>query len=236
MRGTIGAIEFEVVPTSVRHGPGSADVLNLANGYPTDEARRARHTRFVAEQLERFPEGQFVATTRAGGAEHVIGTATTMRTRRPPAAPPLTWREAIGDHGLPHHDPTGSWLYGVEIAVHPDYWRRGVGSALYRARLALVGSLGLDGWYAGGMLMGYHRVAGLMAPRTYARRVIAGEMRDPTVSMQLRRGLVAAGIIEDYYPEPRAGNCAVLLTWVPTADRPPRSAATEAVTRRLHLR
>jgi GNAT superfamily N-acetyltransferase len=219
-----GRFDFEVVPTSVHHGLETADVLSLANGYEIDGERRVRHARLVAEQVERFPDGQFVAVTRVDGAERVVGTATTMRTGRPPFALPLTWGDAIGDHGLPYHDPTGAWLYGVEIAVHPAYWRRGVASALYRARLALVGALGLRGWYAGGMLMGYHRVARLMRPRAYAERVIAGDLQDPTVSMQLRRGLLAAGIIEDYYPEPKAGNCAVLLTYLPRGGGAPEGA------------
>jgi len=208
-RPTDARNDVEVVPTDARHGPGSFDVIHLANGYPLDDERRRLHARRIEEQLERFPEGQFVAVHRDRGAEIVVGTATTMRTRRPPTAPPLGWNEVIGDYGLPHHDPDGDWLYGVEIAVHPDYQRRGIATALYRARLALVPELGLKGWYAGGMLMGYHRYADVLTPRAYAERVIAGELVDPTVSMQLHRGLQARGIIEDYYPEPKAGNCAV---------------------------
>jgi GNAT superfamily N-acetyltransferase len=215
MRGTTGSFDFDVVPTEVRHGPGVYDVIHLANGYPLVEERRARHSRFVAEQLGRFPEGQFVAVTREGGEERVIGTAATMRTRRPPDAPPLRWLDVIGDYGLPKHDPDGDWLYGVEIAVHPEYQRRGVATALYKVRLGLVQDLRLRGWYAGGMLMGYHRYAGVLSPREYAERVIAGELQDPTVSMQMRRGLLPTGIIEGYYREPKAGDCAVLLTWFP---------------------
>jgi len=217
--------DVEVVPTEARHGPGSFDVIHLANGYPLDDERRRLHARRIEEQLERFPEGQFVAVLRERGAEIVVGTATTMRTRRPPTAPPLGWNEVIGDYGLPHHDPEGDWLYGVEIAVHPDYQRRGIATALYRARLALVPELGLEGWYAGGMLMGYHRYADVLTPRAYAERVIAGELVDPTVSMQLHRGLQARGIIEDYYPEPKAGNCAVLLVWQPPVTAPSKGAA-----------
>jgi GNAT superfamily N-acetyltransferase len=219
MRGSSRSTTFDVVPTEVRHGPGAHDVLSLANGYPVVAERRAAHARHVAEQLERFPEGQFVAVVREGGEEIVVGTATTLRTDRPPEATPLTWREVIGDYGLPRHVPTGRWLYGVEIAVHPDYQRRGIATALYRARLALVPELGLEGWYAGGMLMGYHRYADVLTPRAYAERVIAGEIEDPTVTMQIHRGLQPRGIIEDYYPEPRAGGCAVLLVW-----QPPRTA------------
>lgn len=219
-----GPFSFDVLATEARHGPEMYDVIYLANGYPVDPARRALHAGRVAEQLVRFPEGQFVATTSIDGQEVVVGTATTLRTSRPPEAPPLSWHQVIGDHGLPHHDPDGAWLYGVEIAVHPAYQRRGIASALYRARLALVPELELEGWYAGGMLMGYHRYADVLAPRAYAERVIAGALHDPTVTMQLRRGLQPLGVIEGYYPEPKAGDCAVLLAW-----RPPRTGPAKGM-------
>jgi len=230
---TTSVHDVEVVPTEARHGPGSYDVIHLANGYPLDADRRRLHSRRVEEQLERFPEGQFVAVTRADGAEIVVGTATTMRTRRPPDAPPLGWNAVIGHYGLPNHDPEGDWLYGVEIAVHPDFQRRGIATALYRARLALVPELGLEGWYAGGMLMGYHRYADVLTPRAYAERVIAGELIDPTVSMQLHRGLQACGIIEGYYPEPKAGDCAVLLVWRPPVAAPAKGIVQAGAGARL---
>lgn len=221
MRGNSGStlVDFEVVPKRVDHAPQAHDVIYLANGYPTDAQKRQRHAHFVAQQLERFPEGQFVAIVREGDRERVVGTSTTMRTSRPPTEPPLRWHDVIGDYGIRHHDPDGSWLYGVEIAVHPDFQRRGIASALYRTRLGLVEELDLDGWYAGGMLMGYHRYADRLSPRDYAEQVINGTLEDPTVSMQMRRGLVPSGIIEDYYLEPQAGNCAVLLTWTPLRAR-----------------
>jgi GNAT superfamily N-acetyltransferase len=224
MRGITGSFDFDVVPTEARHGPQSFDVLHLANGYPLDPEKRARHARHIERQLERFPEGQFVAVTHQDGREMVVGTATTLRTRRPPDAPPLRWHDVIGDYSLPNHDPEGTWLYGVEIAVHPGFQRRGIASALYTARLALVPELGLEGWYAGGMLMGYHRYADVLTPRAYAERVLAGELTDPTVTMQLHRGLQPLAIVEDYYPEPKAGGCAVLIAW-----RPPRAAPAKGL-------
>ncbi|MFN2322907.1 MAG: GNAT family N-acetyltransferase [Trueperaceae bacterium] len=224
MKVTTGSFDFDVVPTEVRHGPQSFDVLHLANGYPVNPEKRVRHARLIEQQLERFPEGQFVAVTHRGGREIVVGTATTLRTRRPPDAPPLCWHDVIGDYSLPNHDPEGAWLYGVEIAVHPEFQRRGIASALYTARLGLVPELGLEGWYAGGMLMGYHRYADVLSPRAYAERVLAGELSDPTVTMQLHRGLQPLAIVEDYYPEPKAGGCAVLIAW-----RPPRTAPAKGL-------
>ena len=222
----LGAFGFEVVPKRVYHAPGCYDVIAMAHGHPCDAARRTRHTRLVAQQRERFAEGQFVAVVRVAGHDVVVGTSTTMRTARPPSAEPLPWCQAVGDDGIPHHDPAGSWLYGVEIAVHPGFQRRGIGSALYRARLEVVEELDLEGWYAGGMLMGYHRYADVLSPRAYARQVIDGRLEDPTVSMQMRRGLEPAGIIEAYCTEPKAGDCAVLLVWRP---RPLRTALTPGV-------
>src|SRR5690606_24417880 len=97
-----------------------------------------------------------------------------------------------------------------------------------RSRLALIGELGLDGWFAGGMLMGYHRYRDVMSPREYGQRVIAGEVDDPTVSMQLKRGFEPRAIIENYYPEWKAGHAAVLLVHQPqpekTFARPPRGS------------
>lgn len=227
------AFDFEIVPKRPHHAAGAADAIYLANGYRPDASSRERHRALLTTQVARFPEGQFVAVTvsPAGGSAAVdgalvVGTATTMVTARPPTATPLPWHEVVGDYGLPNHDPQGTWLYGVEIAVHPAYQRRGIGTALYRARLELVEALHLEGWYAGGMLMGYYRYAAVLSPRAYGEQVIEGVLEDPTVTMQMRRGLEPAGIIEDYYPEPKAGNCAVLLTWRPAPV--PRSAAPRA--------
>jgi GNAT superfamily N-acetyltransferase len=212
---TAGKLEFIVRNTRLEDGDGVREAIVLANGSRLDAAWPCIDSAAVAEQLRRFPEGQFVAVIRDGEQERVIGAATTMRTNRSPDEPPLRWMEMIGSHGIANHQPEGDWLYGVEIAVHPEFQRRGVATALYRVRLALVEKLGLQGWYAGGMLMGYHRYRDRMGPREYARRVVRGELEDPTVSMQMRRGLKPKGFIEEYCNSPLSGNAAVLLVWRP---------------------
>ncbi|HZJ10129.1 MAG TPA: GNAT family N-acetyltransferase [Trueperaceae bacterium] len=221
MRGT-DPLDFAVLPTQLRHADGVYDVVRLANGYPIDRYCHCINPEAVAEQLERFPEGQFVAVTYENGAEKVIGMATTMITGRSPHDAALPWYDEIGSFGLRNHDPDGEWLYGVEIAVDPAYQRHGVASALYRARLALIDEFDLKGWYAGGMLMGYHRFREVMSSAEYAERVIAGELRDPTVSMQLHRGLQPRAVIENYYPEWKAGHAAVLLVFETGHSEQPR--------------
>ena len=212
-RQTEEKLEFIVRNTRLEDSDAVRDVIVLANGGRLDAPWMS--ARSVAEQLRRFPEGQFVAVLKDGDEERVIGAATTMRTSRSPFETPLRWMEMIGSYGIANHEAHGQWLYGVEIAVLPEFRRRGVASAMYKVRLALVEKFGLEGWYAGGMLMGYHRYEDRMTQAEYYRKVVDGELNDPTVSMQMHRGLKASGFIEDYCEAPQAGNAAVLLVWQP---------------------
>ncbi len=205
----------------MRHARGVYDVVRLAHDVPLDEHDPGCiPPDALRGQLARFPEGQFVAVTEVAGRERVIGAATLMRTNRPPTAKPLGWLEMVGSPSLANHEPDGRWLYGVEMSVHPDYQGRGVGSALYRARLGLIRRFGLAGMYAGGMLKGYQHYAHEMSPREYGERVMRGDLHDPTVSMQIGKGFEAHGVIEDYEDDAQAGNCAVLIAWTPD-DLPP---------------
>ena len=164
--------------------------------------------------IARFPEGQFMAMRISGpGAGHAIATAITMRASRPPTAPILPWLEAIGDLQMSAHEPDGDWLYGVELAVYPMYQGHGVGTGLYQARFNLVKALNLRGWYAVGMLMGYEKYADKMEVVEYGNKVIAGEIKDPTVTMQMNRGFRAEHVVTDYVDEPAAGDAGVLIVW-----------------------
>jgi len=138
------------VSYTLRHAYGVNDYEDCDDCF-TEEDIRAH--------IECFPEGQFMII-RLGGpnAGCAVSTAITMRTSRPPTAPILPWREAIGDMTLGAHEPEGNWLYGVEMAVHGMYRGHGFGTGLYDVRFQLVKDLNLRGWYAVGMLMGYHDI------------------------------------------------------------------------------
>jgi GNAT superfamily N-acetyltransferase len=163
----------------------------------------------LREQIRKFPEGQFVALV--DGA--VVAFAVTMRTQYSPSSKPQSWRDAVGDENLKKHNPRGEWLYGVDFAVHPDFRRHGIGSAMYAARFALVRRLGLKGFYAGGMLQGYERYRATMSVREYGERVMRGEIKDPTVSMQMNRGFVPYAVIDYYDDFAPSGDSAMLIVW-----------------------
>lgn len=217
------ASSVRIVQTELRHAEGVARVVRRAHEVADGEVcPSCPGPAMVRRQIRRFPDGQWVAVAAEGDDERVLGAAMLMRTDYPPHARPKPWLQMIGGLSLRNHDPRGRWLYGVEMAVDPDAQGRGVGSALYRRRLALVRELGLEGMYAGGMLKGYRRYRSRMSPREYAERVRRGEIEDPTVTMQINRGFSAAGVIENYDDDDESGNAAMLIVWRPRQDGRPR--------------
>jgi ribosomal protein S18 acetylase RimI-like enzyme len=121
--------------------------------------------------------------------------------------------EAVDHNWLTHHNPDGDWLYGADIGVLPAYRRRGLARMLYRARWDLIRRLGLRGHVAGGMLVGYGQYKGQMSIETYVDKVKAGELFDPTVSVQLHIGFTIHGIIRNYVDDPSCDNKAAFIVW-----------------------
>ncbi len=203
--------EYRVESVRPEHGQSIHEIVCYANKFPVG-TKGCISAHNIAEMVQRFPEGQFVVVNDAPESE-VIGLALSMRTDYTPSARPLGWLEMIGDLGLSKHDSEGAWLYGVEKAVHPDYQGRGVASALYKAQFALAERLRLKGMYAGGMLKGYEGYRERLSVREYAGKVMRGEIFDPTVSMQMRRGFEPRTVIENYAWDRQADHTGMLIVW-----------------------
>lgn len=217
------AAQYRVVQAGPEHGPGIHEVVCYANKFPVG-TKGCIGALNVAEMVRRFPEGQFVVVMPEDG--RVVGLALAMRTDYPPSARPLGWLKMLGDLNLTNHDPNGRWLYGVEKAVHPDFQGRGVASALYKAQFALAERLGLAGMYAGGMLKGYERFRDRLSVREYAAKVMRGEVFDPTVSVQMRRGFSPRSVIENYAWDAQADHTGMLIVW----ERPGAAGVGGSVT------
>ena len=206
--------EIYITNTRIEHGEGVYDTVRLAYGETLDrECGVCINPDDVKQQIERFPEGQFVAVHRKDDDEIVVGMACTMRTDYSPYLPAQKWMKAIGTKGIANHVPDGEWLYGVEMTVRPSYRRKGIGTALYKARFELVKQLNLKAWYIGGMLMGYRGYRHELSAKEYGEKVIQREIVDPTVTMQMNRGFVPLSVIENYLDEPLAGDAAILAIW-----------------------
>jgi GNAT superfamily N-acetyltransferase len=165
--------------------------------------------------LERFPEGQLVATLD-GVPMGAISTFIVPPSRDPMAQ--HTWLDITDDGTFASHDPGGDTLYLADVYVDPAAWGKRVGEALYAALRDTCVSLGLRRVVAGGRLWGYHEYAGVMTAQEYVDGVLRGDIRDRVLGSQLKAGFAVRGLLVGYLRDPRSCDYATLLEWVtPTA-------------------
>jgi GNAT superfamily N-acetyltransferase len=179
--------------------------------YPT----LADSSRFKAPHFEShlriFPEGQWVALNGA----RVVGMSAGFLYTFDFDHPHHTFDEIIDYGFFTRHDPQGQHFYGADVSVHPDYRGRGIGRRLYDARKELVQQRGLRGIVTGAMIPGFARYKTSMEAHLYVSRVVAGEIFDPTLSVQLRQGFRVRGLLPKYLPDSATDGWSVLIEWVP---------------------
>ncbi len=161
-------------------------------------------------QMQVFPEGQLSAITDDG---KVVACSTDFRTNIDLEHIEHRYIDIVDDNWLTNHDPEGEWLYGADIGVHPDWRGQGISKLMYAARHNLVRRLNLKGHVAGGMLVGYGQYKNTMRIEDYVEKIKGGELFDPTVSIQLKRGFHIHGIIQDYVNDPSCDNKAAFIIW-----------------------
>lgn len=175
----------------------------------------------LASHHEVFPEGQFVAVDPHDGG--LLGMAASLIIAWDDYEPQGTWR-GFTNHGMfTNHDPVhGRTLYGAEVMARPTEQGRGVGTALYRARRELAERLALLRIRAGARLRGYGTYADELTPVEYVLKVVRGELFDPTLSFQLRRGFHVIDVVSGYlrHDEESRGYAATIQWLNPAVAKP----------------
>jgi GNAT superfamily N-acetyltransferase len=187
--------------------------------FPTLGAQELMRAEHFLHHLDVFAEADLVAVADLGPdagalpAPRVVGLGSGFFVDFDFDRPDHTFREMIDDGWFGRHDPRGAWYYGADLSVHPDYRGLGLARRLYDARKALVRRHGKRGIVAGGALPGFAAHRHALGVEAYVERVVAGELFDPTLSVQLRNGFVVEGLLRGYMEDRAAGDCATLLVW-----------------------
>lgn len=197
--------------------------------FPTladDQRFKARHYR---RHIEIFPEGQFVVLD----GDRAVGATSTIRMNFDFDHVNHTFDEIIDGGWLSAHEREGAWLYGADIGTHPEYRGRGIAGALYAARQEQVWRLRLKGQVTAGMLPGYDAHRAQLSVQEYYKRVVSGQIFDPTVSMQMKVGFEPRGLLSNYLNDPVCDNFSVLL--VLPAEKAVRNASREDAMSYIYL-
>jgi 4-aminobutyrate aminotransferase/(S)-3-amino-2-methylpropionate transaminase len=197
--------------------------------FPTlDDAERLK-TRHYLHHMKLFPAGQIVALE----GDRVIGATSSIRLNFDFSHPSHTFADILEGGWLTSHEPDGTWLYGADMAVSSYARGRGIATALYAARQELVYRLGLEGQVTVGMMNGYGRVKESLPAESYYADVVAGTIRDTTLSMQMGVGFEPRALLANYLNDPVCDNYGVLL--VLPSDKDVKGARRENVTRYIRL-
>jgi len=163
--------------------------------------------------LQVFAEGQLVAAEPDSG--RVVGMAASLVVSWDDYDVDQSWRDFTDAGFFTNHDPNGRTLYGAEVMVRPGLQGRGIGRRLYEVRRELCQRLGLLRIRAGARLRGYHALADRIGPVGYVRRVVRGEISDPTLSFQLRHDFRVIAVVSDYLRhDPESLGYAAVIEWL----------------------
>jgi len=163
----------------------------------------------IRAYAETFPEGYFVAMVDG----QPVGMGAGIYLDFDFSNPQHTIASITGEHQCGNHDPTGEWYYGTDITVLPEYRGQGIGRMLYEKRKGLVIRDGKRGIIAGGALPGYYEYKKTLPIDEYVAKVVAGELRDPTLSFQLGNGFEVRGLLENYLEDESDDGWAALIVW-----------------------
>jgi GNAT superfamily N-acetyltransferase len=200
--------EFRIVPSRPEMAESLAAIQRAC--FPSISAGELITAEQYRAHMKVFPEGQM---TVLNAEDRPVASSTDLRCTMDFDHYQHTYLEAGGNNWLSTHNPDGDWLYGVDIGVHPDYRRGGLSRLLYNARQDLARRLNLRGHILGGMMKGYGPIRNSMTPGQYVERLNSGEIFDPTVSVQMKRGYKIEGILENYVDDPSCAGKAALLVW-----------------------
>ncbi len=161
-----------------------------------------------------FPEGQLVVYELE--TDEIIGMASSLIVYWDDYDWDTPWRDFTAFGTFTNHDPTrGRTLYGAEVMVHPKAQGTGAGSLLYKAREDLARRLNLLRIRAGARLRGYHHFAQRLNAEDYVLSVVRGDIKDPTLSFQLKHGFQVLRVIGQYLlHDPESLGYAAVIEWI----------------------
>lgn len=170
--------------------------------------------RQIISHLQIFPEGQFVAEDLDTG--DIVGMSASLIITWDDYEVTGNWRDFTEAGMFTNHDPeNGMTLYGAEIMVSPNYQGKGIGKLIYAEREKLVLAKGLLRIRAGARLRGYGTYAEELSPEDYTLKVVRGEVFDPTLSFQLKRGFDVVAVVSGYLgSDPESLGYAAVIEWL----------------------
>ncbi|MEK4026991.1 MULTISPECIES: bifunctional GNAT family N-acetyltransferase/carbon-nitrogen hydrolase family protein [Bacillaceae] len=184
------------------------EIIELSKiAFPQMEPWEAQH---LESHLKVFPEGQFCV--EYGG--RIIGSCSSLIVDFEEYDDDHSFDEITDDGFIRNHDPKGLNLYGIDVAVHPDFRGMKIGQRLYEARKQLCRERNLKSIIIGGRIPNYSKHAHRLSAREYVDEVMKQNLYDPVLTFQMMNGFVLKRVNSDYLSDDQASlKHATLMEW-----------------------
>lgn len=163
----------------------------------------------LQEHVAYFPEGVVIALH----GEMVVGMGIGIFVDINFDRLPPTEEDLLFTADQANHNYAGAYYYGSDMAVHPAYRGRGIAREIYNRRKQLAIDFNKKGFAAAAVLRDFHKYKDQLDVDSYVERVVAGDIFDPTLSVQLRNGFEVIRPIKDFFPHPPSDHWSALILW-----------------------
>jgi len=205
--------DFVIRPMTPADVSAAVDLQKLAFPPPFNQDYHCDPEHLLLH-IELFPEGQFVAEARG----RILGSCSNTIISEEDWNLHASWYRTVGGPDLQTFNREGTTLYGLDITVHPEVRRQGIGRGFYEARYAFIRSSGLKRYGTGCRIPDYRAYEAShpgITVEEYASEVVEGRTMDRTLTPLLRYGLRFLGVIRDYMPDYESNDAGALLEWMP---------------------
>lgn len=184
------------------------EIIELSKiAFPQMEPWEVQH---LESHLKIFPEGQFCV--EYGG--RIIGSCSSLIVDFEEYDDDHSFDEITDDGFIRNHDPNGLHLYGIDVAVHPDFRGMKIGQRLYEARKQLCRERNLKSIIIGGRIPNYSKHADRLTAREYVDEVMKQNLYDPVLTFQMMNGFVLKRVNANYLLDDQASlKNATLMEW-----------------------
>ncbi|MGL5113334.1 MAG: GNAT family N-acetyltransferase [Flavobacterium sp.] len=174
--------------------------------YPTLHESEILIKDHFANHIKVFPEGQIVVEKDG----IIVGSASSFRCDFPEHD--STFLEETDNLWITKAQiENGDWMYGIDMGVLPEYRGLGLSKEMYKARTEVCKSLGIKGQIIAGMTIGYGKVKDQMTIEEYCKKVMDGDVTDPTITPQRNSGFRWIRPLYNYLNDPEAGYGSILM-------------------------
>ncbi len=126
---------------------------------------------------------------------------------------PATEEELIFPNGALAHSASGDYYFGTDLAVRPSYRRMRIARTIYDKRKEVIVKYNKKGFLAASLLPGYENEKHKMSLESYLDKVVAGEIFDPTLSIQLRNEFKVLKPLKNFFEHEESDHSSALIFW-----------------------